>query len=96
MQLKEDMMATQVNKNKMKKFFFRRRINLATLLVITLLSVAVTVICRITGFIPGRMIILELVSLLLIVLCVVQTYRMRSSFRTIKDFKGKPRKRKAE
>ena len=46
-------MATQVNKNKMKKFFFRRRINLATLLVITLLSVAVTVIFPQTVSIAG-------------------------------------------
>ncbi len=87
-------MANQLNKEKLRKFFFRRRINFLTLLVITLMSIAVTLICRATGFIPGRMVILEIVSLLLIVLCAVQVYRMRTSFRTMKDFKGKRKKKK--
>lgn len=87
-------MANQLNKEKLRKFFFRRRINFLTLLVITLLSIAVTLVCRITGFIPGRIVILEIVSLLLIVLCAVQAYRMRTSFRTMKDFKGKRKKKK--
>ena len=85
-------MANQINRKKLKKFFFRRKINLLTLLVITLMSIVVTAMCLLTGFIPDRVILLELVSVLLIVLCIVQTYRMRSSFRTIKDFRGKRKK----
>lgn len=89
-------MANNLNKKKLREFFFRRKINFMTLLVITLMSIVVTLICRITGFIPGRIVILELVSLLLVILCAVQAYRMRRSFRTMKDFKGKRKKKKKE
>lgn len=87
-------MANKLNRERLKAFFFRRRINFMTLLVITFLSIAVTLFCRMTGFIPGRIVILEIVSLLLIVLCIVQAYRMRRSFRTMRNFKGR-RKKKA-
>ena len=90
-------MANDINKKRLREFFFRRRINFVTLLVITLLSIAATIVCRLAGFIPGRLVILELVSLLLLILCVIQTYRMRRSFRTMKEFKGKRKKvRKTE
>lgn len=89
-------MANHLNKKKLREFFFRRRINFVTLVTITLLSVAAMLICRATGFIPGRIVILELVSLLLIVLCLVQAFRMRRSFRTMRDFKGRRKKKKAE
>lgn len=86
-------MANRLNKKSLKEFFFRRKINFFTLLAITLLSIAVTLICRITGFIPGRLVILEIVSVLLVLLCGVQAFRMRRSFRTMKDFRGKRKKR---
>ena len=87
-------MAAKFNRKKLKEFFFRRRVNFFTLLVITLMSIVVTVICLITGFIPERVLILEIVTVLLFVLCCVQTYRMSRSFRTMKDFKGKRKKKK--
>lgn len=92
----EEYMANKLNKKKLREFFFRRRINFMTLVAITLLSIAVMLICRFTGFIPGRIVILEIVCLLLIILCAVQAFRMRRSFRTMKDFKGKRRKKKEE
>lgn len=89
----EARMANRINKKKLKEFFSRRKINFFTLLVITLLSIVVTLFCRFTGYIPGRVVILEIVSLLLMLLCCIQAFRMRRSFRTIKDFKGKRKKR---
>ena len=85
-------MANKLNRNKMKKFFFRRKINLSTLIVITIMSAAATGICLTTGFLPERVILLEVVTAALIVLTLVQIYRMKSSFRTMKDFKGKRKK----
>lgn len=89
-------MANQINRRKWKEFFFRRKINMTTLLVITLMSVVITGICLIAGFLPERITLLELVTAALIVLSIVQTYRMKSSFRTMKDFKGKRKKRTKE
>ena len=89
-------MANKLNRDKLRRFFFRRKINFATLLAIALLSAAATLICHITGFIPGRLIILDIVTLLLAALCIVQAYRMRTSFRTMKDFKGKRKKKREE
>ena len=89
-------MANRINRSKWKEFFFRRKINMTTLLVITLMSVVITGICLIAGFLPERITLLELVTAALIVLSIVQTYRMKSSFRTMKDFKGKRKKRTKE
>ncbi len=89
-------MANRINRRKWKEFFFRRKINMTTLLVITLMSVVITGICLIAGFLPERITLLELVTAALIVLSIVQTYRMKSSFRTMKDFKGKRKKRTKE
>lgn len=86
-------MGMKINRKSLKKFFFRRRLNLMTLLIITLLSIIVTAACLITGFIPERVGILEIVTVLLIGLCIVQTYRMRSCFRTMKSFRGKRKKK---
>ena len=81
-------MAKLLNKEKLKEFLFRRRINFLTLLAITLLSVVITVICLVTGFISNRVYILVIVSILLVLLCCLQAYRMRKSFRTMKAFRG--------
>ena len=89
-------MANRINRRKWKELFFRRKINMTTLLVITLMSVVITGICLIAGFLPERITLLELVTAALIVLSIVQTYRMKSSFRTMKDFKGKRKKRTKE
>ena len=89
-------MGKNVNKKKLSEFFMRRKLNLLSLVSITLLSIAVTVLCLITGFIRERVGILALISALLVILCIIQTLRMKSSFRTMKDFKGKRKKKKEE
>ncbi len=89
-------MGKKINGEKLKAFIFRRRINALTLLSITLLSISATVFCALTGFAPVRLNILVIVSVLLVLLCAVQFYRMRSSFRTMKNFKGKRKKKSPE
>ncbi len=69
----------------------RRKINTFGLMAITAVSAVITLTCALLGF--ARTELLALVTLLLVVLCVVQMYKMRSSFRTIRSFKG-ARKRK--
>lgn len=86
-------MPRKLNREKLKAFIERRKANAAGLLVITALSAVITLVCAVTGF--ARTDILALVTIALIVLCVVQMYKMRSSFRTIRSFKGS-RKRKAK
>ncbi|MBR5287513.1 MAG: hypothetical protein IKU34_02845 [Clostridia bacterium] len=88
-------MGKRINRKTLGEFFVRRKLNLLSLLSITLLSIVVTVVCLITGFIRERVGILVFVSVMLMILCIIQTFRMKSSFRTMKDFKGK-RKKKTE
>ena len=83
----------RINKTKIKEFILRRRMNLLTLIVITLMSIVITAICLMTGFSQERVEILELVTALLIVLCCIQSYRMHKSYRTMKAFKGKRKKK---
>jgi len=87
-------MAKPLNREKLREFLLRRRLNFMSLLALTAMSVVITVICLITGFIPGRVYILEIVSALLVLLCCLQAYRMRRSYKTLKDFKGKRKKKK--
>lgn len=84
-------MARKLNREKLKAFIERRKINSFGLLAITLISAVITLVCALSGF--ARTDILTLVTIALVVLCVVQMYKMRSSFRTIRSFKG-ARKRK--
>ncbi len=84
-------MARKLNREKLKAFIERRKINTFGLMVITAVSAVITLACALSGF--ARTDLLALVTLLLVVLCVVQMYKMRSSFRTIRSFKGS-RKRK--
>ncbi|MBP3656271.1 MAG: hypothetical protein J6K32_06190 [Clostridia bacterium] len=87
-------MPGKINGEKLKLFLYRRKTNTLGLFLIAALSVAVTLICALIGF--PRTDILAGVSLLLILLCIVQLYRLRKSFRTIPSFKGQRKKRKAK
>lgn len=89
-------MGKTINRKKLGEFFLRRKMNFLSLLAVTLMSIAVTIICALTGFIRERLGILVLVSVLLMMLCIIQTFRMKSSFRTMKDFKGKRKRKKDE
>ena len=85
-------MAHTISRERFKAFILRRKLNAFGLLVITLLSLITTIICALVGF--KRTDVLVIVTILLIALCFVQRYKMRSSFRTIKSTKGFRRKKK--
>lgn len=87
-------MARKLNREKLKAFIERRKINSFGLLAITLISAVITLVCALSGF--ARTDILTLVTIALVVLCVIQMYKMRSSFRTIRSFKGARKRRSKE
>ena len=87
-------MAHTISRERFKAFILRRKLNAFGLLVITLLSLITTIICALVGF--KRTDVLVIVTILLIALCFVQRYKMRSSFRTIKSTRGFRRKKKKD
>lgn len=80
------------NREKLRAFIQRRKINAVGLLVITLLSALVTVICAFNRF--ARTDVLAAVTLLLVLLCFIQEIKLRRSFRTIRSFKGSRKKKR--
>ena len=82
------------NKEKFKAFLIRRRTNSFGLFVITLTSALITLICGLRGISAKKLDILIWVTVALIVLCFIQAFKMRKSFKTIRAFKGH-RKKKA-
>lgn len=85
-------MANRINRDRLKAFILRRRLNAFGLLIITFVSAFVTILCALNSF--DKTDILVVVTVLLVLLCFVQAFRMRSSFRTIRSFKGSPRRKK--
>ena len=79
-------------KERLRLFIQRRKINALSLLVITFASAIITIICAIQGF--DRTDILAMVTAALVVLCIIQEYKMRRSYRTLHAFKGSPKKKK--
>lgn len=73
-------------RDKLKAFLQRRKINALGLLVITVMSAVITLICALKGF--ARTDLLILVTVLLVLLCGVQAIKLRKTFRTIPSFKG--------
>ena len=85
-------MANKFNRKSVKAFLLRRKLNAFGLLILTVLSAVITLICALTGF--ERTDILAIVTVLLVILCFIQTIRMRNSFRTLRSFKGSPRRKR--
>ena len=85
-------MANKLNRERLKAFILRRKLNAFGLLSITVASVLITLLCALIGF--PRTDILAVVTVLLVLLCFVQAFRMRSSFRTIRSFKGSRKKKR--
>lgn len=83
-----------VNREKLREFIQRRRINTFGLFVLTALSAAVTLLGVLTGF--SRTNILAFVTIMLLLLCAVQLYKLRRSFRTIRSFKGMRKRRSGD
>lgn len=89
-------MAKKFNGEKLKAFLLRRRINTMGLFMTTGVCALLTLLCAVTGFARTGMLIF--VTAMLVVLCLFQMWRLRSSFRTMRSFKGfrKRKKRKPE
>ena len=84
-------MPRETKREKLKAFLMRRKINALGLLVLTIASAVITVLCAVKRF--ARTDLLILITALLVVLCFVQAFKLRKSFRTIRSSKGLRRKR---
>ena len=82
-------MANGVNRKRLAAFMARRKINSLGLTVITAASAIGTLIWARTGFTHTDM--LALVTIAMIILCLLQYFRNRKGFRTMRAFKGKRR-----
>ncbi|MBR6739157.1 MAG: hypothetical protein IKL99_05745 [Oscillospiraceae bacterium] len=80
-----------INKERLRAFILRRKINALGLLIITFMSAITTVVCALRGF--DKTSILAIVTVLLVILCFIQEIKLRKSFRTIHKFKGFRKKR---
>ena len=77
-------------RQRFKNFILRRKLNVLGLLVITVMSALITLVCAIRGFVYTD--ILFIVSLL-VALCFVQSIKLKKSFRTIpQHFKASRRR----
>lgn len=85
-------MKNRINRERLKAFIIRRRANFIGLVIITLLSVLSTLLLYAVH--SSKADVLALVSVLLILLCFVQTYKMKSSYRTIPSFRGFRKRKK--
>lgn len=68
-------------RQRFKNFILRRKLNTLGLLVITVMSALITLACAIRGFAYTD--ILLIVTVLLVVLCFVQSVKLKKSFRTL-------------
>ena len=86
-------MAKSFNRKKLAAFIQRRKINALGLTVLTAASAIITLLCALTGF--AHTDVLVLVTIALVALCLVQYFRNRKGFKTMRDFKGSIRKKRA-
>ena len=78
-------------RQRFKNFILRRKLNTLGLLVITLMSGLITIVCAVRGF--SHTDILIFVTALLVILCFVQKVKLKKSFRTIpQHFKSSRRR----
>ena len=82
-------MSKAFNRKRLAAFIQRRKINALGLTVITSSSAVITLICAMTGF--AHTDVLVLVTIALIALCLIQYFRNRKGFKTMRSFKGKKR-----
>lgn len=88
----EDGMKHRIDRERIKAFILRKKANFWGLLMITTVSIVATVVCALID--SPRTGLLAVVTALLVLLCFLQAYRMRSSYRTIRSFRGQRKKRK--
>ncbi len=85
-------MSQHERREKLRAFLLRRKINAMGLLVLTLMCAVITLLCAFTDFAHTELLLL--VTALLILLCFLQAFKLRKSFRTIHTSSGLKRKRK--
>ena len=78
--------------DKLREFIQRRRINTIGVFILTLFSLVLTILGALVSF--PRTYILAFVTVMLVLLSAVQIIKLRSGFRTIRDFHGYRRRRK--
>lgn len=83
------------NSEKLRAFLIRRRINSFGLFLITLTSALITLICGLRGISAVKLDLLVWVTIALILLCFIQAFKMRKSFKTLHSFKGHRKKKHA-
>lgn len=86
-------MRKRIDRERIRAFVLRRKANALGLTVITALSVLVTVVSALMR--SSKTGIFAVVSMLLLLLCAVQSYRMRSSYRTMRSFRGFRKKKRS-
>ena len=84
-------MKRRLDREKLKAFIVRRLANFYGLIAITLISLIATLALFMRR--SPRTGILVVVTLLLLALCALQVFKMRSSYRTIPSFRGSRKKR---
>ena len=73
-------------RQRFKNFILRRKLNVLGLLVITVMSALITLVCAIRGFVYTDI-------LFIVALCFVQSIKLKKSFRTIpQHFKSSRRR----
>lgn len=87
-------MANKINRERLKAFLLRRKLNAVSLLSITVISILISILCAVSGFAHTDIILI--VTALLVLLCFIQAYKMRRSYRTLRAFKGSPRRKKRD
>ena len=85
-------MKKRFDREKLKAFIFRKRANFFGLVAITVISAVATLALFLRR--SPRTGILVAVTVLLALLCALQSFKMRSSYRTIPSFRGFRKKRK--
>lgn len=78
-------------KDRLRAFIQRRKVNALSLLIITFVCSVITVLCALRGH--AHTDVLTIVTILLIVLCLIQEFKLRKSYRTMKSFKGPAKKK---
>lgn len=85
-------MSQHERREKLRAFLLRRKTNAMGLLVLTIMCAVISLLCAFSDF-PHTDLLL-LVTGLLILLCFVQAFKLRKSFRTIHTSSALRRKRK--
>ncbi len=86
------MLKKKINKDMLKAFIQRRKINALGLIVITAVSAAFTLLGALTGF--SRTNILAIITVLMVLLCLVQMLKNGRGFRTLRTSKTLRKKKR--